>query len=81
MTISYVILFRPDEPRLQCMVLGALYADCCQTAMNWFPAVGITCSASDGPMGNACAMMYTMGNTALPAVLQQAGADSDGKRR
>ena len=45
--------------------------------MNWFPAVGVTCSTSDGPMGNACAIMYTTGNTfLLPIIIAQANGNS-----
>ena len=65
-------IFRPDDPRLPCIVAGAFYADCCQTMMNWFPAVGVTCSPSDGPMGNMCAIAYTTGNMLMPMVLAQA---------
>merc|ERR1712241_595099 len=63
---------RPDDARLPCILAGMFYADCCQTMMNWFPAVGVTCSPSDGPMGNMCAIMYTTGNTLMPMVLAQA---------
>ena len=65
-------IFRPDDARLPCILAGMFYADCCQTMMNWFPAVGVTCSPSDGPMGNMCAIMYTTGNTLMPVVLAQA---------
>ena len=40
-------------------MMGMFYADCCQTFMNWFPEIGVTCSTSDGAFGNACAITYT----------------------
>ena len=66
-----LLLSRPDDNRLICIALGMVYADCCQTMMNWFPAVGVRCSPTDGAFGNACAIVYTTSNMALPAVLAQ----------
>ena len=40
--------------------MGMFYADCCQTFMNWFPEIGVSCSTSDGAFGNACAITYTV---------------------
>ena len=50
-------------------MLGMFYADCCQTFMNWFPEMGVSCSPSDGSLGNACAMAYTSLDRFLPFVL------------
>ena len=78
-----MVYFRPDDNRLVCIMMGMFYADCCQTFMNWFPEIGVTCSTSDGAFGNACAITYTTLYRFLPFALgslaNQANNDDDSR--
>merc|ERR1712038_1120971 len=52
---------RPDMNGLQCTLTGMFYADCCQTFMQWFPAMGVTCVVDQ----NLCATIYHLLNNVI----------------
>ena len=68
-------LGRPDMNGLQCTLTGMFYADCCQTFMQWFPGMGVTCIVDQ----NLCAVLYNLlNNVVVPLALNSAnGANSD----
>ena len=64
-------LCRPDMNGLQCTLTGMFYADCCQTFMQWFPAMGVTCVVDQ----NLCATIYHLLNNVIVPLAVNANAN------